>query len=131
VVRIGRPANVHTTLWNFTLDFLLQNEPLWQHHNSVLNLAISNYTALKNNNNNNFNNINNNNSSFYSGNGNNNNKNNNYWNNEMEQAKAALSKAKKKFQEIEQICIELILSKADVVVSTCIGFFVFFFFSSM
>eukprot|EP00595_Chromulina_sp_UTEXLB2642_P002807 CAMPEP_0196768398 /NCGR_PEP_ID=MMETSP1095-20130614/42699_1 /TAXON_ID=96789 ORGANISM="Chromulina nebulosa, Strain UTEXLB2642" /NCGR_SAMPLE_ID=MMETSP1095 /ASSEMBLY_ACC=CAM_ASM_000446 /LENGTH=1091 /DNA_ID=CAMNT_0042137929 /DNA_START=656 /DNA_END=3929 /DNA_ORIENTATION=+ len=94
VVRIGRPVNIHTSLWNYTLDCLLDNEYEYKIAKQNLNLAfkflsetVPELTDGKS----------------------------------ITQLKKDIATYKKELAEVEQACVYRILNDADVIVSTCIG----------
>ena len=47
VVRIGRPVNVRSALWNHTLDARLQQEPEWIAARQRLEVAVGRYSTTK------------------------------------------------------------------------------------
>jgi hypothetical protein len=47
VVRIGRPVNVRSALWNHTLDARLQQEPEWIAARQRLEVAVGRYSTAK------------------------------------------------------------------------------------
>lgn len=47
VVRLGRPTNVRSHLWNHTLDAMLQRDPEWCQARARLDAAVSSYNCAK------------------------------------------------------------------------------------
>jgi hypothetical protein len=47
VVRLGKPVNVRSGLWNETLDARLQMEPDWMEARTRLTSAAGNYSMAK------------------------------------------------------------------------------------
>ena len=91
-VRIGRPANVRTALWNNTVDFLIQQQPEWMEAKHRLDDAIVCYNAAKKE-----------------------------GGMELGSAQRLLAGAKSYFGEVENECMGNVLRNAEVVVSSCIG----------
>ena len=46
-VRLGRPVNIRSELWNHTVDALLQQRTSWIRARAKLDEAIENYNKLK------------------------------------------------------------------------------------
>ena len=92
VVRLGRPANVRSVLWDYTLDALLQKEPQWIEARKYLDEAVDDYLMLK--------------QTGVS---------------DLSAAQRQLGEARKQYDAVESKCTTKILSSVDVVVSTCIG----------
>ena len=95
VVRLGRPVNIRSNLWNSTLDALLQQESLWIDSREKLDEAISSYVSVRE-------------ESGSSG-------------PEFGQAQRELGKARRMHECIESQVTEQLLRSADIIVSTCIG----------
>lgn len=93
VVRLGRPANVRSVLWNHTLDARLQKEPQWVEARRQLDEAVDEYLAAKQ----------------QTGGA------------DLSGAQRYLGEARKRYDIVEAKCTTKILSSVDVVVSTCIG----------
>lgn len=106
VVRLGRPSNIRTMLWNHTLDALLQKDPVWKHYRNKLDDAMNYYNDLK-----------------YSSTG------TSLKDEEapgpigslLNDARRMIGVAKAKLEIVETKCSHRILKEADVIVSTCIG----------
>jgi len=92
VVRLGRPANVRSVLWDYTLDALLQKEPQWIEARKYLDEAVEDYLMLKRT-----------------------------GVSDLSAAQRQLGEARKQYDAVESKCTTKILSSVDVVVSTCIG----------
>lgn len=92
VVRVGRPANVRSVLWNYTLDALLQKEPYWIEARKNLDEAVEDYLIAKE-----------------------------AGGSDLFSAQRQLGDARKQYDEVESKCTTKILNGVDVVVSTCIG----------
>ena len=106
-VRLGRPSNVQSVLWNHTLDGRLQNDPAWIQAKALLDDAYAAsraYTRID---------------SIVDDevvdDGNENNK------VPMWQIYKSISSSKKALERIEAECVIRILSSADVVVTSAIG----------
>lgn len=93
-VRLGRPANVRSGLWNHTLDAKLLSHPTMTSARARLDMAVDVYRELK--------------AEGVKG-------------EDFGMAQRMLTHAKKRVSELEEQCITQILKEADVVVSTCIG----------
>lgn len=93
-VRLGRPVNVRSMLWNHTIDSRLQTYPKWVAARIKLDAAVTTYQEVK--------------SKGIGG-------------MELGAAQRGLADAKTRLEEIESKCINNILNSAEVVVSTSIG----------
>jgi len=91
-VRLGRPANVRSSLWNSTLDSLLQKEAAWITARTRLDAAVEYYGVARQN-----------------------------GGAELGVAQRVLTDAKRRFESTESRCVAIVLNDAEVVVSTCIG----------
>lgn len=92
VLRLGRPTNVQTQLWNYTLDANLQKDPVWATARSRLDRSIAFYGEMRE-----------------------------IGGPQFGVAQRMLEKAQTRFFMVEKKCTQQLLSAADVVVSTCIG----------
>lgn len=109
VVRLGRPVNVKSNLWNYTLDALLQKEPDWLTAKQRLDEAFEDYHEITG-----------------PPNGNRASRRGNQTHNsadeeEVKFLKDRITSAKKRLERIEASCIFEILNSADCIISTCIG----------
>ena len=91
-VRLGRPANVRSSLWNHTVDSLLQQQPAWVSSRARLDAAVEFYGEARN-----------------------------AGGAELGVAQRVLAEAKRRFARAEARSVAAVLGEADVVVSTCIG----------
>ena len=94
VVRYGRPVNVRSTLWNNTVDALLQRRSAWVRARVRLDEAVSTFSRLRD-----------------AGAG----------GEAFGAAQRQLAAAKGEFQQVEIKCFNSVLRGADVVVTSCIG----------
>ena len=93
VVRLGRPVSIRSSLWNYTLDALLQRDENWVGSRQRLDEAIAQVAEARNNGS----------------------------SRDLGIAHGELSKARREYEVTEMLCTHHILMRADVVVSTCIG----------
>jgi regulator of nonsense transcripts 1 len=93
-VRIGRPANIRTFLWNSTLDAQLHSHQLWKDARAQLDRAHLNIAAMKQSK-----------RSIKC----------------LDIAQRDIRSAHKLLDELESVLVNEILDQADVVVSSCIG----------
>lgn len=100
VLRIGRPANINSNLWNYTLDSKLQSNIEWQEAKADLDLDADCYSYAK---------------TGKAGRGDDGSDYN------LAQLKSKMEDSKKKLEDIEKRVISTILLQADCIVSTCIG----------
>jgi hypothetical protein len=94
VLRLGRPANVRTGLWEHTLDARLQAQPAWKTQRSKLDGTIEKLRKVKGQ---------------------------EFDRTAVERAQRRVDKARREFDAVEEHCIFALLAQADVVVTTCIG----------
>ena len=94
VVRLGRPVNVRSSLWNHTVDARLQQRNSWIRARAGLDKAVIHYSSLK--------------EAGVSG-------------EEFGKAQRRLKAAKDDFQRVESRCVSDVLRGAQVVVTSCIG----------
>lgn len=94
VVRYGRPVNVRSSLWNHTVDALLQRRSAWVRARVRLDEAVATYSRLRD----------------AGGVG-----------EAFGAAQRELATAKTDFQRVELKCLNSVLRGADVVVTSCIG----------
>ena len=99
VVRLGRPANVQSYLWNYTMDALLQKETDWIFAKQRLDDSLEDLYALTGSKSR---------GSFDE-------------DDEIKYIKERVANSKKRLEKVEDRCIMEILNSADCVVSTCIG----------
>ena len=92
VLRLGRPTNVQTELWNYTLDANLQKDRVWASARSRLDRTIAFYGEMRE-----------------------------IGGPQFGVAQRMLESAQTRFFAVERKCTQQLLSAADVVVSTCIG----------
>ena len=92
VIRLGRPTNVQTELWNYTLDANLQNDPMWVQARSRLDRTIAYYGEMRE-----------------------------IGGPQFGVAQRMMESAQNRFFRVEQKCSHQLLNLADAVVSTCIG----------
>mmetsp|Transcript_572 Transcript_572/g.966 ORF Transcript_572/g.966 Transcript_572/m.966 type:complete len:915 (-) Transcript_572:78-2822(-) len=95
LVRLGRPVNIRSSLWNHTLDALLQQDPRWQESRRLLDEAMQLFAACK--------------------------KQSGAARPAFGEAQRELGFARNHHEQVELKCSHDILRQADVVVSTCIG----------
>lgn len=98
VVRIGRPANVRSKLWDLTLDARMQKEPAWVAARAALDEAVEELRELESTE-----------------------AKDHAASREMREARGELRAARRQLQKVEASCVSSILSEAQIIVTTCIG----------
>lgn len=93
-VRLGRPVNIRTSLWNYTLDALVQQDEQWRDARMRLDDAYVVYNDVMER---------------------------GVGGEELGAAQRLISTGKERLERVEKKCTSNILLSADVLVSSCIG----------